>query len=135
MIVRQESVAVKKNVKVTLKYFSYEEFDSPDLPNSGLANMDKDFLKKLDRAREIAKIPFKINSGYRTDDHNKKVGGKINSSHRFGYAADIAIRNSRERHDILAALQAAGFNRFGIASGFIHVDNDPQKPPNVLWTY
>lgn len=135
MIVRQESVAVKTNVKVTLKYFSYEEFDSPDLPNSGLANMDKDFLKKLDRAREIAKIPFKINSGYRTDDHNKKVGGKINSSHRFGYAADIAIRNSRERHDILAALQAAGFNRFGIASGFIHVDNDPQKPPNVLWTY
>ena len=128
-------MAVKTNVKVTLKYFSYEEFDSPDLPNSGLANMDKDFLKKLDRAREIAKIPFKINSGYRTDDHNKKVGGKINSSHRFGYAADIAIRNSRERHDILTALQAAGFNRFGIASGFIHVDNDPQKTPNVLWTY
>ena len=135
MIVRQENVAVKTNVKMTLKYFSYEEFESPDLPNSGFANMDRDFLSKLDRAREIAQIPFKINSGYRTDTHNEKVGGQLNSSHRFGYAADIAIRNSRERHDILAALQDAGFNRFGIASGFIHVDNDPQKTPNVLWTY
>ena len=83
MTVRQENVAVKTNVKVTLKYFSYEEFDSPDLPNSGFANMDRDFLSKLDRAREIAQIPFEINSGYRTDTHNEKVGGKLNSSHRF----------------------------------------------------
>lgn len=120
---------------MSLKYFSYEEFDSPDLPNSGFANMDRDFLAKLDLAREIAGIPFKINSGFRTEEHNEKVGGKPNSSHRFGYAADIAIRNSRERHDILTALQEAGFNRFGIASGFIHVDNDPQKTSNVLWTY
>lgn len=135
MTVRQESVIVKTNVKVTLKYFSYEEFDSPDLPNSGFANMDREFLEKLDFARGLSKIPFKINSGYRTDAHNAKVGGKPNSSHRFGYAADIAIRNSRERHDILTALQKAEFNRFGISSGFIHVDNDPQKTPNVLWTY
>jgi len=127
-----KNVTVKK---MELKHFNYAEFDSPDLPNSGFANMDRDFLAKLDLAREIAGIPFKINSGYRTEEHNEKVGGKPNSSHRFGYAADIAIRNSRERHDILTALQEAGFNRFGIASGFIHVDNDPQKTSKVLWTY
>lgn len=127
-----KNVTVKK---MELKHFNYEEFDSPDLPNSGFANMDRNFLAKLDLAREIAGIPFKINSGYRTEEHNEKVGGKPKSSHRFGYAADIAIRNSRERHDILTALQEAGFSRFGIASGFIHVDNDPQKTSNVLWTY
>ena len=127
-----KNVSVKK---MNLNHFRYEEFDSPDLPNSGFANMDRDFLSKLDLAREIAGIPFEINSGYRTEEHNEKVGGKRNSSHRFGYAADIAIHNSRERHNILTALQKAGFNRFGIASGFIHVDNDPQKSSDVLWTY
>jgi hypothetical protein len=29
----------------------------------------------------------------------------------------------------------AGFNRIGIADTFIHVDNDPGKAENVIWTY
>jgi len=39
-----------------MKYFSIEEFDSPDLPNSGV-NMDSEFLAKLEVAREYAGIP------------------------------------------------------------------------------
>ena len=56
-------------------YFKRQEFDSPDIKESG-ALMDADFLKKLNLARHKAAIPFKINSGYRTKAHNKKVGGK-----------------------------------------------------------
>jgi hypothetical protein len=37
--------------------------------------MDKHFLRLLDNARQIAGIPFKINSGFRTPKHNEKVGG------------------------------------------------------------
>ena len=33
--------------KTNLKYFTLDEFDSPDLPNSGI-NMDSDFLQKLE---------------------------------------------------------------------------------------
>jgi hypothetical protein len=29
----------------------------------------------------------------------------------------------------------AGFNRIGIAPTFIHVDNDPSKPEDVIWLY
>jgi hypothetical protein len=29
----------------------------------------------------------------------------------------------------------AGFNRIGISSTFIHVDNDPSKPEDVIWLY
>ena len=57
-----------------LKYFKKEEFESPDLEGSG-EYMCPDFLQKLDMAREKAKIPFRINSGYRTPEHNEKVGG------------------------------------------------------------
>ena len=119
---------------MSLKYFTYEEFDSPDLGNSGI-NMDRNFLQKLELAREIAGIPFKINSGYRTKEHNRKVGGKEKSSHLIGKAADVAYANSRERWVIITALQDAGFNRLGIAKGFVHVDSDTSKSPNVIWTY
>ena len=36
-----------------MKNFSISEFDSPDVPNSGI-NMDKTFLQMLDDARGIA---------------------------------------------------------------------------------
>jgi len=134
MTAKAESVDVKTNVVMNLKHFSINEFDSPDLPNSGL-NMDSDFLQMLDMAREIANIPFKINSGYRTKEHNKKVGGKSDSSHLVGKAVDIAYSNSRDRWIIITALQEAGFNRLGIAKTFVHTDSDQTKSRNVIWTY
>ena len=52
---------------MNLNYFTLSEFDSPDLPNSGV-NMDSQFLTKLETAREYAGIPFRITSGYRTKE-------------------------------------------------------------------
>ena len=115
------------------KYFSLSEFDSPDLPHSGI-NMDSSFLQMLDTARDKAGIPFKITSGYRTESHNAKVGGVSNSSHLRGYAADVAVSNGGERWIIIDSLIKAGFNRIGVAKGFIHVDNDPDQSP-AIWTY
>ena len=116
-----------------LKYFTLEEFDSPDYKGSGI-NMDKDFLNMLDNARDIAGISFKITSGYRTKEHNKKVGGVKNSSHLIGFAADIAVFNNQQRGIILSALIKAKFKRVGIAKSFLHCDTDPNKP-NSFWLY
>ena len=119
---------------MTLKNFKLEEFDSPDFKGSG-KNMDADFMQLLDRARTEAGIPFKINSGYRTKERNQHIGGSKNSSHCYGYAADLHCTDSRSRWIIIDSLQKAGFNRFGIADTFIHVDNDPNKHEDVIWTY
>lgn len=116
------------------RYFSREEFDSPDLEGSG-NSMQELFILPLHKARISAGIPFKINSGYRTEEHNKSVGGVENSPHTGGWAADIHCVDSVSRHKIISSLIEVGFNRIGIAKTFIHVDNQPSKPPYVIWTY
>lgn len=118
---------------MNLNYFSLSEFDCPSLDGSGV-NMDSQFLTKLESAREIAGIPFRITSGYRTKEHNDKVGGVPNSSHLIGVAADIAVSSGSERYIVLNALIKAGFKRIGVAKGFIHCDTDSSKP-NSVWTY
>jgi len=124
-----------------LKYFKRSEFACPTDADSG-ENMDAAFLQRLDKARSKANTPFKINSGYRSPAHNTAVGGVKNSSHMNipCNAADIAVKDSRQRFIILVALMSVGFTRFGIGKNFIHVDSDDKKnggdkSPNVIWHY
>lgn len=116
------------------KYFSFDEFDSPERPGTGDL-MDDDFLSRIAMARHIADTPFIITSGYRTKERNKMVGGVPNSSHLNGTAVDIACGNSRLRFRILESLLTVGLNRIGIGNTFIHVDADPDKSGDVIWTY
>ena len=117
-----------------MRNFNINEFDSPDVKGSG-AKMNKCFLEMLDNARDIAGIPFSINSGYRTLEQNSKVGGVNSSSHTKGLAVDIACKDSRGRFLIVSALKDAGFTRIGISDSFIHVDSDSDKAQDVIWTY
>ena len=122
------------NEKEKVRYFNYSEFDSPDVQGSGQL-MDKRLLKKLDEIREIVGEPIIITSGFRTPAHNESVNGVESSSHLKGLAVDIAIRHSRMRFKLISALFEVGINRIGIADNFIHIDIDPDKDKNVIWTY
>ena len=117
-----------------MKYFSYDEFDSPDEIGSG-KHMDQDLLVMIDRARALYGKPIVVTSGFRTESHNKKVGGVKSSSHLKGLAADIACSESRYRFEMIKALLEVGFKRIGVAGTFIHVDIDKNKSQNVIWTY
>jgi zinc D-Ala-D-Ala carboxypeptidase len=116
------------------KYFKLSEFDSPDRPGTGEL-MEHDVLEALDVARDIAGFPFIVTSGVRTVQHNKAVNGSPRSSHLLGWAADLKVVSTRKRFLMMEALLDAGFNRFGIGKDYIHVDMDPNKDPNVIWTY
>lgn len=120
--------------EMALKYFKLNEFESPDLP--GVNNMCPKFLKKLDKAREIAGIPFFITSAYRSPQHNLDVGGVQDSAHTLipCKAVDIACDNSINRQKIIRALAEVGLTRrLGIAKSFIHTDDSPKT--DAIWLY
>lgn len=112
--------------------FTDEEFGCPCC---GKKNISLPFVQKLQIARDTASIPFVITSGYRCQNHNAEVGGKADSSHLKGVAADIAAQTSSQRFAIVDGLIKAGFERIGIGSNFIHVDMDESKPQRLMWTY
>ena len=88
----------------------------------------------LDAAREIAGVPFKIESGYRTKEHNVAVGGAKLSAHLTGEAVDIYVPDAHARWNILVALLAAGFCRLEVKMHNIHADiaNDPAHPQELI---
>ncbi len=105
-----------------------------------ILSVDRAFLERLERGRLRADIPFTVTSGCRCPEYNKAEGGKPNSAHvttdeRQCYAADVWVTGSRTRGVIIPALVGVGFNRFGMANTFVHVDIDPALPPNMIWFY
>lgn len=73
--------------------FSKSEFDSKDgaeMPAHILVEIKK-LAKNLQVLRDHVKLPIKINSGYRSPEHNAKIGGAKNSFHTKGQAGDIRI--------------------------------------------
>jgi hypothetical protein len=119
------------------KYFTLDEFDSPDIARSGL-KFKESALRKLVTARKMARVPFVLTSAVRSFAYNKEVGGVSDSSHLIDNASAVDIscecESSVNRLKIVVALLDAGFRRIGIAETFIHVDDDKNKS-KCMWVY
>ena len=89
---------------------------------TGLIIIDEDAMDALQETREILGTPFSPNSAYRSESHNKYVGGAKRSMHRKGRAFDIPIKNTMSREQIHEAAEEAGFTGFGDYNTFVHVD-------------
>lgn len=79
-----------------MKYFKVNEFVCRccrQLPEDEMENIEALAERVLDPVREKFGRPIKVNSGYRCEKHNRKVGGARNSQHMAGEAADIAAES------------------------------------------
>lgn len=134
--------------------FSEREFYCNCERSCDAYNTHRGFVLRLQRARNIAGIPFLINRGCSCVAHNAAVGGKPDSTHLIevpGDAADISTDPSRLRkYRVLAtkaeivglivpALLEVGFKRIGIYFAdedlFIHVDdrNWNKNQAVIIW--
>lgn len=123
--VEEVLLKVENAVKPGYKYFSSHE----------IQGLKPELVALLDKARDIAGIPFVLTSTLRSPEKNSEVGGVKDSAHLHGEAVDIRVRNSSERFIISKALHDVGFTRIGIAETFIHADISTVKSQNVLWLY
>lgn len=77
----------------------------PDVQQQlNLTALAKRLLQPL---RDIYNEPFIINSGFRSQETNKTVGGVPNSQHTKGQAADVQVKDPRK---LLAALLKSGLD-------------------------
>lgn len=118
----------------TSKYFKDSEFARCS-PSCSINDMQQSTLDKLDKARELAGIPFVLTSAHRSSAHDKAKGRSGTGSHTLGHAVDIKCNTSSNRFLIVDALLKAGFKRIGIANNFIHADDSIQHAQAVIWTY
>lgn len=124
----------KKKMKIKAKYFTEKEFNKCS-PSCSLQDMKQNFINLLDLAREIADIPFVLNSAYRSSAYDKSKGRSGTGAHTKGVAVDIRCNSDKNRYLIIDALRAVGFTRIGIGKTYIHVDADETKTQNVIWHY
>ena len=122
--------------KITANFFKEAEFQRC-VPSCSLQDMNQETMRKLDRAREIAGIPFVLTSAFRTVAHEKSKGREGTSAHTTGRAVDIRAASSRNRFLVVKGLMEAGFTRIGInvVQNFVHVDDSPNHEQNVLFPY
>jgi len=105
------------------------------------AYLQVELMEKVTEARKSAKIPFIITSGCRCPEHNKKVGGAVNSDHLADEknliccGVDIQCTNDRNRFKIIKALLDAGIDRLGFSTIFIHAGISGRNAGEVAWFY
>lgn len=106
------------------KYFKPSEFRSRDGAESPYPEVvSPELYGLLDNLREHFGKPILVNCGYRSPEHNAKVGGVKNSFHVQGLAADIRPKDLND----LAQLQSIADSKnpnggVGFYDTFVHVD-------------
>jgi uncharacterized protein YcbK (DUF882 family) len=93
-------------------------------PTEILDNLHR-LANRLQVIRDLLNRPIVINSGYRTPEHNKAVGGAPKSYHLSGMAADIVVSG-------MPAAEVQAFLKnwsggLGLYTHYTHVDIRPVR--------
>ena len=116
--------------KPSSKHFKLKEFackDGTPVPEEFYGNV-QELMNNLEIIREHfgGLYPIRINSGYRTPEYNKKVGGAAKSQHLTASAADIrmnitpsVVQDAIEKLQKDEKIKQGGLGRYSV---FTHYD-------------
>ena len=119
-VVKVYSKAKEGNVKLS-KNFTVKEFACSDGTDTVFISLT--LVNLLQEIRNHFGKAVIINSAYRTEAHNKSIGGATYSQHKYGLAADIHI-NGVTPKEIAAYVETLmpSSGGIGIYKSFVHVD-------------
>ena len=100
----------------------------------GFDGIRMELVEKLQRVRDQAG-PLIVRSGCRCPDRNRSEGGKTDSAHLTGWAADLACPDNAARYRLAEIFLREGIHRLGFGAHFIHADVHPDKPGRRIWLY
>lgn len=112
------------------KNFTVEEMRCPCCKT---CDMSHEFMIELQRIRDVLGRPFKINSAYRCEKHNKEIGGAATSRHLTGQAVDISIVgwSGQEIHDLIDEISSQLSSGLGLYRSHLHYDIRAKR---AAWT-
>ena len=117
-LARDGEMQISKNFKV-------KEFRCKD--GSDKILIDTDFVvNKLQKIRDHFGVAVTINSAYRTESYNKKVGGAKSSYHMKGQAFDIVVKGHTPL-EVARFAQSIGITGIIQYNNFVHVDSRQTK--------
>jgi hypothetical protein len=141
------------NLKLTNNFYLKEFVISKEAERHGYRNEPNEkqidnlrllCVNVLQPLREIIAVPIFINSGFRSFDVNAAVGGKYNSQHLEGKAADFIVPSMNLVDAFNIILQRLSFDQliyeFGnqprldrrVEAGWIHVSWNGEKNRNEV---
>ena len=122
--IKEFSLKKDKN-KYISRNFKVSEFRCKDGSDKILINVD--FIQnKLQAIRDHFGAPVTINSGYRTESYNKKVGGAKKSFHITGQAFDIVVKGHTPA-EVAGYAQSRDINGIIQYNNCVHVDSRETK--------
>ena len=88
----------------------------------------------MEKVREIlGNVAITINSGYRSPDVNRAVGGTSNSSHIYGYAVDFtAYGHTPLTISNILSKSNLKFDQLIYEKTWVHISFDPRMRGNIL---
>lgn len=111
------------SIKISDEFFSTDWDCQCKYPKCDITLIDDELVSGLDKLVLIFPI-IHINSGFRCTEHNRDVGGKFDSMHLLGLAADVKSPFSTSQELANAAERVDCFRNGGIGvySAFTHLD-------------
>lgn len=124
VMVKQYSLSRDGEMQIA-KNFKIKEFRCKD--GSDRILIDTDFVvNKLQKIRDHFGAPVTINSAYRTESYNKKVGGAKSSYHMKGQAFDIVVKGHTPL-EVARFAESIGITGIIQYNTFVHVDSRQTK--------
>lgn len=116
--------------QVPMDLWRWPNFSPEELACRGDGTLKLDFasLDKLQALRTALGKPMIINSAYRSETYNKKIGGAKSSQHILAKAFDVSMANFNPA-EFEAAAAKAEFTGFGhyVSQNFMHIDTGPAR--------